>query len=103
MPPITATQMTHNLARVSAKLAEPSLTTKIAQLRQSRSNDALQQLQSQTIVDLYDAVRQIQDAIWPLLATIPDISGARDAAAAAAAAAKGSTRAQLSPPHRIKP
>ena len=99
MPTITATQMKHNLVRASTKLAEPSLTTKIARLRQSHSSDALQQLQSQAIVDLYDAVRHIQEAIWPLLLTIPDVSGVRDAAAAAS----GITRAQLTPPPRFKP
>ena len=98
MATITRAQMAHNLTRVSAKLAEPSLTTKVAQLRQSQSNDPLQQLQSQTIVDLYDAVRQIQEAIWPLLSTIPDVSAARDAAAASSS----STMVQLKPPPRLK-
>jgi hypothetical protein len=56
------------------------LVLKIHQLRQSRSTDRLQQLQSQAIVELYDVVKQIQEAIWPMLLTIPDVSGAREAA-----------------------
>lgn len=98
MPKLSAAQMSQNLARVSATLSAPSLSTKIAQLRQSKSNDPLQQLQSQAIVDLYDAVRQIQEVIWPILLIIPDVSGARDAAAAAGS---GSASLQLTPPPRL--
>ena len=67
--------------RIEARLTA-SLPTKINQLRQSRSTDRIQQLQTEAIVDLYDAVKQIQEAIWPILLVIPDVSGARDAAAA---------------------
>jgi hypothetical protein len=73
--------MVQALAHASTKLVEPSLATKVAQLRQTRSPDPVQELQSQVIVGLYDAVRQIQEAIWPILATIPDVSAVRDAAA----------------------
>jgi hypothetical protein len=81
MPPLTTTQIVHALTRGSTKLVEPSLATKVAQLRQTRSTDPVQELQSQVIVGLYDAVRQIQEAVWPILATIPDVSAVRDAAA----------------------
>jgi hypothetical protein len=37
-------------------------------------------LQSEAIVELYDAVRQIQEAVWPILATLPDTSAVRQAA-----------------------
>ena len=70
----------HEMLAVARTLNASSLSLKIQQLRQSRSTDPLQQLQSQAIVELYDAVKQIQEAIWPLLLTIPDTSGARDAA-----------------------
>jgi hypothetical protein len=40
-------------------------------------------MQTDAIVDLYEAVKQIQEAIWPMLATIPNVSAARDAAAQA--------------------
>lgn len=94
MPPLTTTQMVHALSRASTKLIEPSLATKVAQLRQTRSTDAVQELQSQVIVGLYDAVRQLQEAIWPILSTLPDVSAVRDAAA--------QTTVQQVPPLRVK-
>ena len=81
MASLSTTQMLQALTRASTKLAEPSLASKVMQLRQTRSVDSVQELQSQVIVGLYDAVRQIQEAIWPILATIPDVSAVRDAAA----------------------
>ena len=42
-------------------------------------------MQSDAIVDLFEAVQQIQQAIWPWLLQIPDVGAVRDAAAAAAA------------------
>ena len=70
----------HEMLAVARTLNASTLSLKIQQLRQSRSTDPLQQLQSQAIVELYDAVKQIQEAIWPMLLVIPDTSGARDAA-----------------------
>jgi hypothetical protein len=70
----------HEMLAVARTLNASTLSLKIQQLRQSRSTDPLQQLQSQAIVELYDVVKQIQEAIWPMLLTIPDISGAREAA-----------------------
>jgi len=94
MPPLTATQMVHALSRASTKLSEPSLASKVSQLRQTRSADPVQELQSQVIVGLYDAVRQIQEAIWPILSTIPDVSAVRDAAA--------QTTVQQTTPRRVR-
>ena len=94
MPPLTTTQMVHALSRASTKLSEPSLASKVSQLRQTRSADPVQELQSQVLVGLYDAVRQIQEAIWPILATIPDVSAVRDAAA--------HTTVQQSAPRRFR-
>ena len=70
----------HEMLAVARTLNASTLSLKIQQLRQSRSTDPIQQLQSQAIVELYDAVKQIQEAIWPILLVIPDTSGARDAA-----------------------
>jgi hypothetical protein len=70
----------HEMLAVARTLNASTLSLKIHQLRQSRSADPLQQLQSQAIVELYDVVKQIQEAIWPMLLTIPDVSGAREAA-----------------------
>lgn len=81
MPPLTTNHMVQALNRASSKLSDPSLASKVTQLRQTRSTDAVQELQSQIIVGLYDAVRQLQEAIWPMLTTIPDVSAVRDAAA----------------------
>jgi uncharacterized protein YjiS (DUF1127 family) len=70
------------------KLNGPSLRQKINWLRQHRSDDPLDQMQSDAISDLYDAVRQIQEALWPLLLVIPDTSDVRDAAQTSAPAVR---------------
>jgi hypothetical protein len=69
------------LALAAEKLNSLSLRGKVNWLRQHRSDDPLQQMQSDAIAELYDAVRQIQEALWPMLLLIPDTSGARNAAA----------------------
>lgn len=74
------------LSMASEKLHAMSLRHKIEWLRQHRSADQLQQMQSDAIVELYEAVRQIQEAIWPMLALIPDVGAVRDAAAKGAGA-----------------
>jgi hypothetical protein len=95
--PISINEMVTKLDIASTQLNGLSLSGKIAELRQSRSTDRIQQLQSEAIVELYDAVRQIQLAIWPMLAVIPDVSGARDAASSPMT----STMAKLKPPPRF--
>jgi hypothetical protein len=95
--PISINEMVTKLDVASTQLNGLSLSGKIAELRQSRSTDRIQQLQSEAIVELYDAVRQIQLAIWPMLAIIPDVSGARDAASSPMV----STMAKLKPPPRF--
>ena len=77
------------LSLAAEKLNALSLRQKVDWLRQHRSSDPLQQMQSDAITELYDAVRQIQEAIWPMLLLIPDTSGARDAAAGGSASAVG--------------
>ena len=57
----TNVQMSATLARAAAKLTTSTLAFKIRSLRQSRSPDPIQQMQSEAIVELYDAVKQIQE------------------------------------------
>ena len=95
--PISISEMVVKLDVASNQLNSLSLSGKVAELRRSRSDDRIQQLQSEAIVELYDAVRQIQLAIWPMLAVIPDVSGARDAASSSMT----STMAKLKPPPRF--
>ena len=78
-----------------------SLSGKIAELRRGRSTDPVQQLQTDAIVELYDAVRQIQEAIWPMLAVIPDVSAVRDASGGVTSSTMMSPMAKLKPPPRF--
>jgi hypothetical protein len=68
------------------------LSQKIARLKASPSPDPLQQLQTETILDLYDAVKRMQDELWPLMATLPDTGAVRDAAAKAIPRANAMTK-----------
>jgi hypothetical protein len=101
--PISINEMVTKLDVASTQLNGLSLSGKIAELRQSHSTDRIQQLQSEAIVELYDAVRQIQLAIWPMLAVIPDVSAVRDAAAKAGSISSTmtSTMAKLKQPPRF--
>ena len=78
--PVSINELVIKLDAASTQLNGLSLSGKIAELRRSRSDDRVQQLQTEAIVELYDAVRQIQLAIWPMLAVIPDVGAVRDAA-----------------------
>ena len=95
--PPCLSELVTKLDVASTQLNGLSLSGKIAELRRSRSTDRVQQLQTEAIVELYDAVRQIQEAIWPMLAIIPDVSGARDAASSTMM----SPMAKLRPPPRF--
>jgi hypothetical protein len=89
--------MLGTLVRAADRLKTSSLSSKIRWLRQNRSTDQMQQMQSDAIVELYDAVRQIQEAIWPMLLLIPDVGAVRDAAQGGSAApAAGSSPAPIS-------
>jgi hypothetical protein len=57
-----------------------SLQYKANWLRQHRSTDPIQQMQTDAIVDLCDAVRQIQQALSALPIIIPDVGAVREAA-----------------------
>jgi hypothetical protein len=46
---------------------------KVDKLRQMRSADPIQQLQSDIISDLYDAVRELQIWVDPLILLLPDV------------------------------
>jgi hypothetical protein len=76
---LSAAEVRNSLARVEARLTT-SLSGKIQQLRQNRSTDKVQQLQTEAIIDLYEAVKQLQEAVWPLSLLIPDVGSVRDAA-----------------------
>jgi hypothetical protein len=95
--PISINEMVSNLSFAEARLKGMSLAGKVNQLRQSRSPDKIQQLQTDVIVELYDAVKQLQEAVWPMLLVIPDTGAARDAAAAAAKSTPNPNTA-LTPP-----
>lgn len=81
MPPLTGpNQNMVMLMRAAEKLNNPSLSSKIRWLESHKSNDPIQQMQTDAIVDLYAAVKQIQEQIWPMLALVPDVSAVKDAA-----------------------
>jgi hypothetical protein len=85
VPPLTAPNQKNmqTLTQAAQKLNSAQLSFKIGWLRSHRSNDPLQQMQTDAIVELYDAVKQIQEHLWPMLIDIPDVSAVRAAAAAA--------------------
>ena len=65
-----------------------TLSTKIQRLRQSRSADPIQQLQSEVIIDLYELIRQHHNIEDELLgALLPKTDKVRDAAEKSAASA----------------
>ena len=75
--------LVENVARAMA-----TLDFKIRWLKQHRSADPLKQMQSEAIVDLYEVVKHIQEAMSSLL-PLPGadaVSAARDAASATAVA-----------------
>ena len=83
-----------NLTRAVTAMQTTTLAHKIQQLKQQRSPDPIQQLQTEAIVELFDVVRQIQQALSPT----PYIPGA-DAAAAARAAAEAAALQQKATAH----
>jgi hypothetical protein len=68
------------LTRAAAKLNSPSLSLTISWLQSHKSDDRLQQMQTDAIVELYAAVKQIQEHLWPMLVQIPDVSALQGAA-----------------------
>jgi hypothetical protein len=67
-------QSTISRMKVSLQIVEQkslSLNGKINHLKKSSSNDPLQQLQTDTIVDMYQIVREMQVFLNPLLALYP--------------------------------
>ena len=77
----TTKEMLSKLSYASTKLSGLTLPGKIQELKRNRSSDPIQQLQTEAIIELYEAVKQIQEAIWPILLIIPDgIDAARKAA-----------------------
>ena len=79
--PVDVNSMTSVTAKVLMDMTRAlSLSGKIRRLNQSPSSDPIQQLQTEAIIELYEAVTRLQEAVWPMLLTIPDTSGAREAA-----------------------
>jgi hypothetical protein len=100
--PVTIKEMVVKLDVASNRLNGLSLSGKIMELKRTRSADPVQQLQTDAIVELYDAVKQIQEAIWPMLAVIPDVSAVRDAAqGGTTSSTMMSPMAKLTPPPRF--
>ena len=81
--PITAANAKNNLTVLTKSLERgaSSLQTKSKWLQQHRSNDPIQQMQTDAIVELCEAVRQIQQAMSTLPIIIPDVEAVRNAAA----------------------
>jgi hypothetical protein len=50
-----------------------SMKMKVEKLRLTKSDDPIQQLQSDIISDLYDAVRDLQVMVDPLILFLPDV------------------------------
>ena len=50
-----------------------SMKMKVEKLRLTKSDDPIQQLQSGIISDLYDAVRDLQVMVDPLILLLPDV------------------------------
>jgi hypothetical protein len=55
-----------------------TLSTKVKRLRATKSDDPIQQLQSDIISDLYDLVRELQLDLFPSLLGLPDVGSVRD-------------------------
>ena len=50
-----------------------SIKMKVEKLRLTRSDDPIQQLQSDIIGDFYDAIRDLQAMVDPLILLLPDV------------------------------
>ena len=83
----------------STQLNGLSLSGKIAECGEAVRTIASSSCSTEAIVELYDAVRQIQLAIWPMLAVIPDVS-ARSGTPPPSRLASSST--MLSPMAKLK-
>jgi hypothetical protein len=57
--------------------ASPTLSMKVKKLRSTKSTDAIQQLQSDVICELYDLVRELQVDLFPSLLGLPDVGSVR--------------------------
>lgn len=81
--PITtrAAQDTLTAAVQARTQSNTSMQFKTRWLKQHRSSGAIQQMQTDAIIDLADAVQQIQLAMSNLPLMLPPVSAARDAAA----------------------
>jgi hypothetical protein len=60
-------------AQARAPTRPLTLKMKVEKLRFTRSDDPIQQLQSDIISDMYDAIRELQIMVDPLILLLPDI------------------------------
>lgn len=83
MAPITAVTAQANLAASIQAMQRAAMTLKLKAtwLRQHRSTDPIQQMQTDAIIDLCDAVREIQQAMSGMPNLFPDVDAVREAAA----------------------
>jgi hypothetical protein len=73
--PLTQAKLQAAIKAAKARVPTRPLTLhmKVDKLRQMKSDDPIQQLQSDIISDLYDTVRELQVWVDPLLLLLPDI------------------------------
>jgi hypothetical protein len=80
----TAAKANMTIAFQALERSTTGLQFKARWLKAHRSNDPIQQMQTDAIIDLAEAVKQIQEALWPMSLLIPDVDAVREAAKAAA-------------------
>jgi hypothetical protein len=66
-------QATIEAAMARAPARRLTLKMKVEKLRLTRSDDPIQQLQSDIINDMYDGIRESQIMVDPLILLLPDI------------------------------
>ena len=95
--PIGRTEALAKMSQLSTRLNSLSLPAKITELKHSRSSDRVQQLQTEAIIELYEAVKELQEAVWPMLLVIPDaVDAVREAAAKGSSGASSTMLAAAS-------
>jgi hypothetical protein len=77
---VKKTSLENQIKAAMARIPHRHLTLygKVSKLRQTISDDPIQQLQSEIISELYDAVRALQVDLFPILLTLPQLAWAED-------------------------
>jgi hypothetical protein len=73
--PISQANLQATIKAAMARVPPRHLTVKmkVEKLRLTKSDDPIQQLQSDIISDMHDAVRELQVMVDPLILLLPDI------------------------------